>query len=107
MNASGTVLWQHAYAQSGINEPRTIIEDAQGAFLICGQYFEGHTALITKIDAEGTFLWSDAVGAAGYGMSMSPCAAGFVITGSTTYPDHQSLNDVMFLMVGEDPTNIE
>jgi len=107
MSAAGELLWENRYHQSGINEGRCIVEDPEGDLMICGQHFSDNAIHISKLDAEGNFQWSDSSHVNGYGMSMLPEAPGYVISGSTTYPNHSELNDVLILKVVEDLTNLE
>ena len=107
VNSGGTVQWEHTYSQAGMKEGRCILEDAGGDLLICGQNSSANAIQITKIDGAGNFKWSDASGAEGYGMSMAPSQTGYVITGSTAYPDHRQLNNVLLVKIEEDKTNVE
>ena len=63
--------------------------------------------MLCKLLADGTLTWSDSTHADGYGMAMAPIAGGFVITGSTAYPDRRELNYMLLIAVQEDLTNIK
>lgn len=106
-SSSGQVLWEKTYSESGIREGRGIVEDAQGALMICGQHATGNDIRMAKLAGDGTFMWSDSTHARGYGMAMIPTETGYAIAGSTDYPDHQVLNNALLITVIEDKTNIE
>jgi len=106
-DASGALMWQNSYSQSSLSQGRCIVEDSQGALLICGQASGQNAIHIAKLGAAGNLMWSDSTGATGYGMSMQPCGPGYAITGSTAYPSQQVLNNVLLLKIEEDLTNIE
>ncbi len=106
-DANGQAQWANAYPHSGIIEGRSIVESPDGSLVVCGQNTGENAIQIAKIDAAGNLLWADSSGVAGFGMSISTCETGYVITGSTTYPDHRLLNDVLLIKVVEDLTNVE
>ncbi|UCE24198.1 MAG: hypothetical protein JSU74_13040 [Candidatus Zixiibacteriota bacterium] len=106
-DGNGQQQWANAYAQSGIVEGRSILENPDGSLIVCGQNAGQNAIQVAKLNAGGNLLWADSSGVAGFGMSVSPCEAGYVITGSTTYPDHRLLNDVLLIKVVEDLTNVE
>lgn len=106
-DGNGQQQWANAYTQSGIIEGRSIVENADGSLVVCGQNVGQNAIQVAKLNAAGNLLWADSSGVAGFGMSISECASGYVITGSTTYPDHRILNDVLLIKVVEDLTNVE
>lgn len=106
-DASGQLLWHGAYSQSSLSQGRCIVEDSRRALLICGQAVGENAIHIAKIDASGNLMWSDSTGATGFGMAMVPYGPGYAITGSTTFPNHQAMNDVLLLKIEEDLTNLE
>lgn len=106
-NASGSLVWQNSYSQSSLSQGRCIVEGSQGSLLVCGQASGQNAIHIAKLDAAGNLMWSDSTGATGYGMSMQPCGTGYAVTGSTAYPSHRAMNDVLLIKIVEDMTNIE
>jgi len=107
VDAGGQLVWQNTYNQTSLNQGRCVLEDSDGALLICGQNFDLNAVHIAKLDAAGNLMWSDSTGATGYGTAMLPYQTGYIITGSTTFPNQQLPNDVLLLKIEEDLTNIE
>ena len=107
LNPAGDVVWENTYDRSSINVGRSIVEDQLGFLMVCGQDVRENAIHVTKLDGDGTQVWSDSTGAYGYGISMQPSENGYIIAGSTTYPDQEELNDVLMLEFVEDMTNIE
>jgi hypothetical protein len=107
IDSDGALVWEHTYEQSGINEGRAVLEDQNGFVFVCGQDAARNAIQITKLAGNGDFIWSDSTGALGYGMAMIPAGGGYAITGSNQYPNQRVLNDVLFLRIEEDRTNVE
>lgn len=106
-SSTGEVMWQNTYSESRINVGRDILEKPDGSLLICGQNSSANAIYVADIGESGNLIWCDSTVITGYGMSMAPCASGYVLTGSTAYPDHTVLNDVLLIRMEEDKTNVE
>jgi hypothetical protein len=107
MNSAGDILWEKTFVDCGINDGRCVIENSAGYLMICGQNTAQNSIWIAKLEADGRFLWSDETGSEGFGMSMIARQSNYAITGSTKYPNHRTINNVLLLEVEEDKKNIE
>lgn len=107
VDADGAGIWQGQYPQTAIREGRGVCESGSGAVFVCGQQKTDNAIMLCKFLANGTLAWSDSSHAGGFGMALAPLAGGFIIAGSTTYPDKRELNDMLLITVQEDLTNIK
>lgn len=104
-----SVIWNHTFGESGIEEANSILQNKDGNFVITGltnsQEFHGINLLILEIDSNGEkILWNRTYGNNGFdeGRSIVETNDGYVIAGRTkSYSDDSKYSDAWILKINK------
>jgi len=102
----GTVLWQRTVGGDGGESGNSIVEDADGGFIVAGTAStaegEDYDMAVLKIDADGAVVWQKLVGGSGYEEARSVAVThdgGYVAVGSVS-DDSTGSPDVLAAKLG-------
>ena len=98
-DGQGKLLWSYTYGGSGHDSGTTLLQTADGGFLVMGETYnfgpgtpQAHNMIVVRVDADGKLLWERTYGGglegdAGFAVAHRPGAAGqpggFAIAGAT------------------------
>jgi hypothetical protein len=106
--ADGTVLWQRTVGGDGGESGNSIIEDADGGFIVAGTAStaegENYDMAVLEIDADGAVVWQKMIGGSGYEEGRSVAVThdgGYVVVGSVS-DDASGSPDVLAAKLGPD-----
>lgn len=106
ISSSGAVVWENTYPQSKLSEGRCVIENNDGSLVICGANSQTGNINITKLEADGHFIWSQNSIVPGTGMDLALIEGGYALTGFATSLANPGSSDMLILEIIEDFSNI-
>jgi hypothetical protein len=107
ISTNGAIIWENTYPHSNLTIGRSVIENEDGSLVICGVTTENGNINITKLEADGSLMWSQSTIVPGIGMDLAPISGGYALTGYSTAPANPGSSDLLIMEIIEDFTNIE
>ncbi len=110
VDSDGNLIWSYTYLQARSNINNSMIESNDGSLLICGYNSERNNVILTKLEANGLFLWRENdVDGYGAGICKFPgqLLEQYIISGATTRPTSLVKTNSLIIKISEDQTNVE